>query len=96
MAKKSEWRFGEMFTNIPGLIDIQGAEQKARVTDAVAAEALRRVSKRMYLPYSEVKRLFISEQDAAVTAPFWQAVSEMGFSFTQVNCCPTCGRFDVF
>lgn len=95
MAKKSEWRFGEMFTNIPGLIDIQGSEQEDHVTDAIAVEALRRVSKRMYLPYSEVKRLFTSEQDAAVTARFWQVISEMGFSFTHVSSCPACGKFHL-
>ena len=36
-----------MFTNIPGLIDLLSAEQEDHVTDAVAVEALRRVSSRL-------------------------------------------------
>lgn len=58
---------------------------------------LRQIANQNHIPYPEIKRQFVVDCDMTVTIQFWDLlkIEYSNNPFTEVYCCPDCGKFDL-
>lgn len=58
---------------------------------------LKRIAHQSDVLYPEIKQKFVIDCDMTVTLQFWDLlkVEYPSHNFTEVSCCPGCGKFDL-
>jgi hypothetical protein len=66
-------------------------------TNKIVRNILRRIARETKQPFPEVKKLFAIKHDIPITMRFWELLNELHpqHGFTEVSCCPGCGKFDL-
>ena len=58
---------------------------------------LKRITNQSHVLYPEIKTQFVINHNMEVTLQFWELLKQEypSHSFTEVSCCPDCGKFDL-
>lgn len=58
---------------------------------------LKKIASQSRILYPEIKKEFVVNCDIDISLRFWELLREEypKHSFTEVSCCPDCGKFDL-
>jgi len=69
----------------------------SKTHNKMVRHVLRRIVHQSNALYPEIKKKFVVDCDMGVTIQFWDLLKEEypTHRFTDVSCCPHCGKFDL-
>jgi len=69
----------------------------SKTHNKIVHSLLRRMASQTHQTYPQIKKLFVIHGDMDITMRFWQLLKKSypTHSFTEVSCCPDCGKFDL-
>lgn len=69
----------------------------SKTHNKIVRSLLRRIASQTHQTYPQIKKLFVIHQNMNITMRFWQLFKESypTHRFTEVSCCPDCGKFDL-
>jgi hypothetical protein len=63
----------------------------------IVRHVLKRIANQTQVLYPDIKKKFVVDCDIEISLRFWELLKEEypNHSYTEVSCCPDCGKFDL-
>lgn len=71
--------------------------QHSKTRNKIVRNVLKHIANQSQTLYPDIKKKFVVDCDMEVTMQFWDLLKEEypSHNFTEVSCCPGCGKFDL-
>ena len=71
--------------------------QHSKTKNKIVRHVLKHIAHQSNTLYPEIKKKFVVDCDIEISLKFWELLKEEypKHCFTEVSCCPDCGKFDL-
>ena len=69
----------------------------SKTHNKIVRHDLKRIANQSQVLYPDIKKKFVVDCDIEISLQFWELLREdyPNHRFTEVSCCPDCGKFDL-